>query len=81
MTDQIILSSKQLGFKHWQEVIERFPYTVDNHIYFGSRDFPPLRDWLDAQVGAHNETWHGLTIGVIRFKHESDAISFKLTWG
>jgi hypothetical protein len=57
-----------------------FPYLVHISLDLDYSTFSALYDWLETHVGERDDSWCYPTSTIVRFKHESDAIQFSLTW-
>ena len=57
------------------------PYTVDNPIDIFNGDMELAEEWLQSEIGKEDEDWifYG-GIYLWAFKHETDAMAFKLRW-
>lgn len=58
-----------------------YPYTVDNPINIFNDDMELAEQWLRSEIGKRGEDWvfYG-GIYLWAFKHERDAVAFKLRW-
>jgi hypothetical protein len=63
-----------------QGIEQIFPHVVHHGIQFPSDKWRHMVTWLRAQIGEPAQSWALLNSSQIRFKRESDALLFSLTW-
>lgn len=57
-----------------------WPFVVEHDINYNDPRWAAMSEWLTEQVGAIQESWTWVFSNRIRFKTESDAIRFSLSW-
>ena len=58
----------------------QFPHLITTDVIHAFNMRLCAHDWLEAHVGKRDVSWCHPTSNTFRFKHESDAITFSLTW-
>jgi hypothetical protein len=66
-----------MGHSEWYD---RFPYEVHIDPDVDRDTYNNRYKWLETHVGERDLTWCYPNTALVRFKLESDAIRFSLTW-
>ena len=63
-----------------EEIEQQLPHVVQHDIRLSSDKWRQMVKWLRATVGEPEHTWGWQVSDQLRFRHESDAILFSVTW-
>lgn len=59
-------------------ILNEFPYRVILESPIADKRYDGFLDWLDENVG--NKNYYRIWVSRIYFKHEEDAVAFKIFW-